>query len=234
MINAASLVKSLQARSTPVITWYGPDDERVDLSGKVTANWIIKASNLLTMELSSEPGVTVNLDLPTHWRSLVWACAAWCTGAEITFTTDADIVITATPSNTSSAEQVVIALPALARKVPHLPAGAVDGASDLMTQPDDFILPAVQESSLPTGLDLSQGELLAREVSIELFTAATTPGTDDSSRVLIAGVNLEQLLRTVPSLWAHGASIVLLGESLSEPDRDAIADSEGVTHTLAM
>ena len=67
----------------PRLTWYGPDDERVELSGRVLANWVTKATNLLAEEGEVEPGSRVLLDVPVHWRALVWALATWCAGGEL-------------------------------------------------------------------------------------------------------------------------------------------------------
>ncbi len=67
----------------PRLTWYGPDDERVELSGRVLANWVTKATNLLVEEGEVEPGSRVLLDIPVHWRALVWAMATWCAGGEL-------------------------------------------------------------------------------------------------------------------------------------------------------
>src|SRR5690606_31930742 len=67
----------------PRLTWYGPADERVELSGRVLANWVTKATNLLVEEGEVEPGARVLLDIPVHWRALVWAMATWCAGGEL-------------------------------------------------------------------------------------------------------------------------------------------------------
>lgn len=67
----------------PRLTWYGPNDERVELSGRVLANWVTKATNLLVEEGDVEPGSQVLLDIPVHWRALVWALATWCAGGEL-------------------------------------------------------------------------------------------------------------------------------------------------------
>src|SRR5690625_3641474 len=67
----------------PRLTWYGAEDERVELSGRVLANWVIKAANLLVEDSDVEPGSRVSLDLPVHWRSLVWGLATLVAGGEL-------------------------------------------------------------------------------------------------------------------------------------------------------
>lgn len=77
----------------PRLTWYGPDDERVELSGRVLANWVTKATNLLVEEGEVEPGSRVLLDVPVHWRALVWAMATWCAGGELVLPAEEDDVL---------------------------------------------------------------------------------------------------------------------------------------------
>ncbi|PYF99388.1 TIGR03089 family protein [Georgenia satyanarayanai] len=76
----------------PRLTWYGPDDERVELSGRVLANWVTKATNLLVEEGEVAPGSRVLLDVPVHWRALVWAMATWCAGGELVLPAEEDDV----------------------------------------------------------------------------------------------------------------------------------------------
>ena len=64
----------------PRVTWYGPAGERVELSGKVLDNWVAKTANLLVDELDVGPGSRVVVDLPPHWRTLVWLLAVWAAG----------------------------------------------------------------------------------------------------------------------------------------------------------
>ena len=67
----------------PRLTWYGTANERVELSGRVLTNTVVKATNLLVEEADAEPGTRVALDLPVHWRTLAWALASWTAGAEV-------------------------------------------------------------------------------------------------------------------------------------------------------
>ena len=57
-IPAANLMSALRSghSTSPRLTWYGPDSERVELSGRVLDNWVAKTSNLLQDELDAEPG----------------------------------------------------------------------------------------------------------------------------------------------------------------------------------
>ena len=236
-----SLLSALAARPTPVLTWYGRGGDRVDLSGRVAANWMTKAANRLILELSAGAGTTVALDLPAHWRSLVWAHAVWAAGAELDLGgTDVDIAVRRDPAEATAAQNAVeitandeifVPLPALARRVRDLPAGGVDGAADLMTQPDAWIVPPAHDPAAPTGLGLSQAELLAAPVELRELDPGSGPG-DAAPRVLLgAEVALARALEVVPSLWARGASVVGIGEGGPAPAD--LVTAEAITHVLA-
>jgi len=125
----------------PRITWYD-GDERVELSGHVLDNWVSKTTNLLVQELDVGPGSTVLVDLPGHWRTVVWWLAVLRSGACLALAGEpgsrAAVVVTTEPDAwPAAAELVVVTLPALARRaaVP-LPAGAIDAAAAVMTYAD--------------------------------------------------------------------------------------------------
>ncbi|MGY4643102.1 TIGR03089 family protein [Cellulomonas sp. URHB0016] len=126
----------------PRITWYSADGERVELSGAVLDNWVSKTVNLLVEEFDVGPGARVTLDLPGHWRAVVWALAVWRVGAGVvTPGADGDatdLVVTADPGSYRGVSQLVaVSLPMLSRRFPgDLPAGAVDAASAVMTYGD--------------------------------------------------------------------------------------------------
>lgn len=71
----------LREAGRPRLTWYGPEPERVELSGPVLANWAVKTTNLLVEEFDAGPGTVIGIDLPPGWRSMVWVLSTWRTGA---------------------------------------------------------------------------------------------------------------------------------------------------------
>ena len=78
------LLRALGAMGpNPALAWYG-EAGRIELSGHVLANWVIKTIGHLHDEIALEPGELVVLDLPSHWKRLVLALAAWALGAEVT------------------------------------------------------------------------------------------------------------------------------------------------------
>ncbi|CAM3801423.1 TIGR03089 family protein [Occultella aeris] len=168
--------------TSPRLTWYGPDSERVELSGRVLANWVIKATNLLTEEADAGPRVVVGVDLPVHWRAMVWSLAALRAGASVDLAVAdtagglprsmgappvVDAVVTAHPERArervrAGGSVIAVALPALARSFDGpLGPGVIDGAADLMTYPDVLTQPTESDPDGPAIDGASHADLLA-------------------------------------------------------------------------
>lgn len=210
-IELMTALRSGQATS-PRLTWYGPDTERVELSGRVLDNWVAKTSNLLQDELDAEPGTRLRLDLPAHWKSVILALAAWQLGMEVVFG-DAEAELLATADPAPGAAQgafdavVAVALPALAMRWPgELPTGVVDYAAEVRSHGDVFMAHVDPEASrravqATTGTDHTHGGLL------DGFAAAH----DDGVRLLVpAGDGLESALAQSLGAWRGGGSVVLV------------------------
>ena len=216
--DVASLLARLASDGgRPRLTWYGDDGERVELSGAVLANWASKTVNLLVEEFDAAPGTRVVVDLPVHWRTAVWALAAWRTGATVVLpdgdaahpdTTHpgrahADVVVTDGPDRwaDSRADLVVVSLPALARRYDgDLPAGAMDAASAVMTYGDAIgWVPEV---------DPAQDALVAAGHAVGHKDLVPEPG--NGARVLTDGRGaVADVLRDLLGVWAGGGSVVL-------------------------
>ncbi|GEL97672.1 TIGR03089 family protein [Cellulomonas terrae] len=228
----------------PRITWYGDAGERVELSGAVLENWVNKTANLLVEEFDSAPGTRVRLDLPGHWRTVVWALATWRVGAcVVTGDGSADVTVTDRPDRHPGVRDlVVVSLPALARRYEGtLPPGAIDAAGAVMTYGDVLgwappVDPAA--AALDDGArQVTHAELLAGLPGDEpsareraLLPATTGPGVDlvtevvgvlrgDGSAVVVSAP-LAQQLRDDP---ARSALLVsserVTTQSLGTPDR---------------
>ncbi|MFC8922709.1 TIGR03089 family protein [Cellulosimicrobium sp. NPDC057127] len=240
----------------PRLTWYGDDGERVELSGAVLENWVNKVTNLLVEEFDTGPGTHVTLDLPPHWRTVVWALAVWRTGATaILISTDAadgadivkehgtgkaDVVVTARPASWSGAasEIVAVALPALARRFDgELPPGAVDAASGVMTYGDQLSwAPTPEPGVAAVQGDRADGALLHGDLvrTAYLDTAALA-----GARALVRGTasSAEVLLTVLGVLAADGSVVLLSARRTAELDADdtalrRITETERVTDAL--
>jgi len=233
----------------PRLTWYGADGERVELSGHVLDNWVVKTTNLLVEEFEAGPGTTVLLDLPSHWRTVVWAFATWQAGATVlvpgargergpaavapsgpgSAAEPADLVVCTDPAaHPRAASLVAVSLPALSRRFDGaLPAGAIDAATSVMTYPDRLGWVPAPDGALPALV--SPGLSISHEAILELALERGR-GWSDRPRSLIdlgrpnRSVS-DTLLDVLASLVGDG-SAVLVGSSV---DADRIVGIEKVT-----
>src|SRR5690625_2234091 len=128
----------------PRITWYAGGGERVELSGRVIENWVAKTTNMLVEEFDAEPGVRVLIDMPAHWKQVIWALSVWRAGATAVFVEDPadfegempDVVVTSAPQRwvevPRATRVVAVELGSLARAWDgELPAGILDGVAEV-------------------------------------------------------------------------------------------------------
>jgi uncharacterized protein (TIGR03089 family) len=208
---AIDLMTSLRSGNStaPRLTWYGPDSERVELSGKVLDNWVAKTSNLLQDELDAEPGMRLALDLPAHWKGLVWALAAWQLGMETVLSGDAaDLLATATPEAAAGKYDAVVAvaLPALAmRWAGELPAGCLDYAAEVRSHGDVF-MQHTEADPLACAIVAQDGRRHSHQDLLDGF--AVPHG--EAVRLHIPGRDgLEAALANALGAWRHGGSVVM-------------------------
>lgn len=222
-IPAIELMTALRSgqSTSPRLTWYGPESERVELSGRVLDNWVAKTGNLLQDELDAEPGTRLRLDLPAHWKSLILALAAWQLGMEVVFD-DAEAELLATANPGPGAAQgafdavVAVALPALAMRWPgELPTGVVDYAAEVRSHGDVFMPHVEPEASRravlgATGAAHTHGELLGS------FAASHGAGV----RLLVpAGDGLEHALAQSLGAWKSDGSVVLVHPAVAVTEK---------------
>lgn len=203
-----TLLSQLASSTSPRLTWYADGGaERVELSGRVLVNWVVKAANLLDDE-GVDDGTTVGIDLPVHWRSAIWACAAWLRGARVRFRedgleiSDADVLVTDDPEFWADGLQTVIAVPLapLALSWPGtLPDGVLDGAADLMAQPDVLISP-VSDAEYTEG---DGGRVAVRPESNAWISRAVARWAAGGSVVVMHGLDDETAARISAQESAH-------------------------------
>lgn len=208
--------------------------ERIELSGKVLANWVSKAGNALQDEYDLGPGSVVRLSLPPHWRALYWALAVWSVGATLDCAggRDPDLLVCdesqaeeASPG--SAVDVVLVTLDALARIHPGpVPAGAMDEARELATYGDQFVALAEPDP----------GDLAFITPGSQSPYQSVVPSRDwpAGTRVNLAG-DLVAVLNATLAAWALDGSVVLARDGQragSEPQAERLA-AERVTLTLA-
>jgi uncharacterized protein (TIGR03089 family) len=233
----------------PRLTWYGDGGERVELSGAVLANWVTKSTNLLVEELDTGPGTELALDLPPHWRTIVWALAGWrcgaCVGvdaaAEPTTTsgptgTSPDVVVTTRPSAwPGAADLVAVELGALARRFAgELPPGATDAAAAVMTYADalGYVPPAdpaaaalrlarpSATSSTARAADATVTHAGLLDWALTGTPAEGSAATTSTGRVLVPASSVAWTLRACLGAWARGGSVVLVDDATSALEQD--------------
>lgn len=249
-ITADSITGLLEALRTdnptsPRLTWYGTSGERVELSGRVLENWVAKTANFLVEELDAERETTVGLDMPMHWRSLVFSLATWAAGASVLIPDTASagkefgsasqelspaIIVTSDPNGTrdrwaSASDVVAVALPALAMRWDgELPQGCIDYTEEVRSYSDVFYPFDSADGDDTAWISSKDGSSASYA---ELF-ARPRPSRE---RVLVtAESGWVASISDVVSIWASGGSIVLL-ESGAEAPQSLIA-SENITETL--
>ncbi len=225
--------------TSPRLSWYGPDSERVEFSGRVLENWVAKTANYLVDELDAEPGTVVALDLPLHWRSVVWLLAGWAVGASVRTGTvpatsglpAADIIATTNPAAThelltgaNPAPLVVaVALPALQmRWMGGLPPRTLDYCGDVRSHADVFF-----PEDAPADDDVAWQHNEAGTSYAELIPGDQRGDAQAPRRVLLEARNgWDAVVREALAIWAAGGSVVLLGDGVEATD--ALRSSEKV------
>lgn len=229
----------------PRLTWYGPGGERVELSGRVLGNWVTKATNLLVEEADAGLGTRVVLDLPAHWRAVVWALASWTCGAQVVLPPPGldrplprdlggAVVVTDRPGELAARAVdasgtpdlvVAVALPALAMRFPGtLPPRALDGAADLMTYPDALgWLPPLDSASPALEDDVSHRELPAWSCRVTGAQEWPIP-----ARVLVEVSDAGMALAMSLAAWVRGGSVVLVERGVPGLDRLAAVERADV------
>ncbi|GAB5076891.1 TIGR03089 family protein [Arthrobacter sp. AD-310] len=218
---ALDLTASLRSGNStaPRLTWYGPEGERVELSGRVLDNWVAKTSNLLQDELDAAPGMRLRLGLPAHWKAAVWALSAWQLGLEVVLSGNGgDFLVTAEPESADGQYDAVIAvaLPALAMGWPGgLAPGCIDYAAEVRSHGDVFMQHTAAEPSACAIVDREGREHLHREL-LESFAVSHEEGV----RLHIpAADGLESALANALGAWKQNGSVVMTHPDVQLTDK---------------
>lgn len=219
------ILKTLRTEqaTSPALIWYGPDSERVELSGKVLDNWAAKTSNYLAEELDAEPGTLVELDLPVHWKTLVWALGAWQAGCPIALSADSGAPVRATaadPQPRTPGELVAaVALGALAMSWPgKLPAETSDYTAEVRAFADTWTGPEYlsEPEDAVTGSGGEPGVGFSALPGAEQAAGQTVLASAEAGTARILGAALE--------VWARGGTLVLTGSGVEATERMLAAE----------
>lgn len=204
-----ALLEALEAVGPrPVLAWYG-EEVRVELSGHVLANWIIKAIGHLADEIALEPGETTVVDLAPHWKRIVVVIATFALGADLRSDPGQDpvrVLFTSDPASPAADEAddvLAVEAASLSPGFPGtLPPLVHDWAAEVRSSPDRLMAPLPAWS----GPDV-------------------VPSAE--SVVLVPDDGLDHL-DTVLGVWLAGGRVVCPASAVTEE----IARAEGVTTRL--
>jgi uncharacterized protein (TIGR03089 family) len=218
----------------PLLTFYDhATDERVELSVTTYANWVAKASGLLTDVADLERGMSLRIDLPPHWLSPVFLGAAWNVGLRVTTADDPDAVVCG-PEGLDAWAPRAAAIPVLAcslrplgvRFAEPLPAGVLDVGVEIWSQPDGW-----SAWDPPTDDDLATDTMTQRELfssAADLTAAAGSSLTDGGRLLSVADPASPPGMATFTEPLGRGGSLVLVRNP--DPDRlDGVYDAERAT-----
>ena len=222
----------------PLLTFYDhASDERVELSVTTYANWVAKASGLLSDVADLERGMSLRIDLPPHWLSPVFLGAAWTLGLRVTTSDQPDAVVCGPGGLDAWAPRAGV-LPVLAcslrplgvRFAEALPAGVLDVGVEIWSQPDGFTA-----WDPPTGDDLATDTLAQQQLfgppsaRPHDLTAAVGSDLTDGGRLLsVADPASPPGMATFTEPLGRGGSLVLVRNP--DPARlDDVHDAERAT-----
>ena len=232
MTTFAAILSDLLRRDPgrPLVTFYDhASGERTELSVTTYANWVAKASGLLTDVADLERGMALRIDLPPHWLSPVFLGAAWTVGLRVTASDEADAVVCG-PETLATWAPRAPRLPVLAcslrplgvRFAEPLPAGVLDVGVEIWSQPDGF---AAWDP--PTGDDLAT-DALSQEGLHDLTAAVGSALTDGGRLLSVADPASPPGMATFTEPLRRGGSLVLVRNP--DPDRlDGVYDAERAT-----
>ncbi|WP_374457855.1 TIGR03089 family protein [Nocardioides sp.] len=218
----------------PLLTFYDhATDERVELSVTTYANWVAKASGLLTDVADLERGMSLRIDLPPHWLSPVFLGAAWAVGLRVTTSDEPDAVVCG-PEGLDTWAPRAVAIPVLAcslrplgvRFADPLPAGVLDVGVEIWSQPDGFAAWDPPTDDDPATDDLTQAQLWDRPNDL---TAAVGSSLTDGGRLRSGAVPASPPgTAPIPQPHGPGGSLVLVRNP--DPARlDDVYDAERAT-----
>ena len=230
---------ALAASPRPAVVDYAGGGDRVELSGRVLANWGAKTANLVEAE-GHGPDTTVLVDLPLDWTSLAVLLGLARAGVGLVFAggpvevdgaapavhdagRDADLILTAAPADwaehpaelwtvdAGTEAGVDAAGQTVAQPAAAPPAHAVDFLTEVRMQADQCHLP------LPGGPEGLPGLAEAWE---DLAAPGGAGVTEDrlSRRerglvVAAAGARLDRTVATAAvRMWDRGLPVVLVPE----------------------
>lgn len=218
-----------QSGPQPLLTHYDlSTGERVELSHVTTDNWVAKTAALMADE-GIGVGDRVRLELPCHWQAAVWCLAAWSVGASVVDDEEGLLVSAADTATESDSTQFVCSLRPLGLPCEGpLPAGALDYALEVRSQPDQFSAASPPPHQLAIALD--DRELTQAEVVERARSDSTSRQLGEGARILLHEGTIDELTGALAAALACGGSLVIVRAALAASSIEMVTAEERVTH----
>lgn len=207
--------------SAPLLTWYGADGARTELSVRSFTNWVDKTANLL-LDLDLDDLVVAGLvsrDHPGHWMSLIWPLATWQAGGSYVLDGPGTVAVIGpeAPSAVPGAVTFACSLHPLGLGLRDLPSGVLDFTGEALARPDTPVIMPVESDAIAWVDDD------ARRTHADL-DVAPQPG-----RALVQPQSAWQSLAeaVIAPVLGGGSAVVVEGERSSE-DLDRLSASERI------
>jgi uncharacterized protein (TIGR03089 family) len=214
----ADWFEAVAASPRPAVVDYAAGEDRVELSGRVLANWAAKTANLLDAE-GLGAGSTVAVDLPVGWQPLALLLGAARAGVGVVFTAvdsaaDSDLVVTDVPSTWAHAPAELWAVAPVDEEMPDY---ALDFAAEVRVQADRCPLP-VPAGDLPAQAE-DWADTDAGRAARDADGPARWVRRDRGLVVAAHGGRLHRgLAGAVLQAWAAGLPVVLVPTDHADDD----------------
>ena len=199
--------------SRPFVTYYDAEtQERVELSGTTTRNWVMKAANLLVEDADAEVGVRVMPTMPSHWMRFVWLLATWAVGGTVV-DQDGDVCVAGPALDFGShpaPHRWATALHPLGLPFQNLSPDVADLGRVLPGMPDAFFAMA---APMPD-------DLAVDTAGLRMTYAALAALTPTAQRVAVQPADLAtDIQRLVAACRGGGSFVLVTGASADELGR---------------
>lgn len=215
-MSISKLINDMTGNPYPALIFMS-DAEHMELSFHVVANWMSKISNLLTLDSGLGRGDRVCVDLPLHWRSVVWHGGAWASG--VSTGCDDNAMDAWVGADAASAERILDSgfagevwlqtLPSLMLSWNGpLPAGAEDASQAIMSCADALVHPDEQA--------------LIEDHPVDEVVSRRLEELEPDQRVVLRDVEPSVATAVALRAWRRGVSVAVVSGDMSGLGREYI------------
>lgn len=218
---AALLARCAEDPGRPLLTYYGPGGERVELSRATTLNWVAKTANFFRDVVGAPPSARAALLLPAHWRTAVVLLGAWAARLRTTFAAPApgELVVVA--------EEDLERVPADAGDVVAM---ALEGLTGTLSVPVPGLIDYGEEvrGCADTFPDQTRPDAVVHETAAQQWSGAQllAAGAGSAGQRLLtsAGFDTDAGLSALAGALGGGGLVLCAGLSGEELSRVAAAE----------